>query len=75
MVVVDELLFHLRIKILFCEHVPNKSKIPFSFMFEIVFLILSNTDTRRCLVEPWASFMSNVIGSIWRNLKKRKKMY
>jgi hypothetical protein len=26
-------------------------------------------------VEPWASFMSNVIGSIWRNLKKRKKMY
>jgi hypothetical protein len=34
-------------------------------MFEIIFLILSNTDTRRCLVEPsWASFMSNVIGSI-----------
>ena len=73
MVVVDELLFHLRIKILFCEHVPNKSKIPFSFMFEIVFLILSNTDTRWCLLEPWASFMSNVIGSIWRNLKKKRK--
>ncbi len=53
--------------------VPNKSKIPFSFMFEIIFLILSNTDTRRCLVEPWASFMSNVIGSIWRNLKKKKE--
>jgi hypothetical protein len=76
MVVVDDLL-QLRIKILFRNISPsNKIKIPlYSFTFEIIFTIFLNTDTRRCLVEPWSSFMSNVIGSIWRNLKKRKKMY
>jgi hypothetical protein len=53
---------------------PNKIKIPFSFTFEIIFKIILNTDTRRCLVEPWASFMSiNVISSIWRNLNKKKE--
>ncbi len=78
MVVVDDLLVQLRIEILFRNVSQlNKRKIPFSFTFEIIFTIIPdyfNTNTRRCLAEPWASFMSNVlIGLICRNVIKKRK--
>jgi hypothetical protein len=44
-------------------------------LFRII-LIRTRTNTRRCLAEPWAFFMSNVlIGFIWRNLIKKRRSH